>query len=1424
MATWLNRVSIAGVRNGTTSHTYDPSSATNVVSGTPFTPTAGNLLVVLGGGGVTATTPSGWTLPSGGSAVSSNGVYCWTRTAAGGDTFSTTHNASNWEFVVDIYEFSAGSTFNKAASATGVFSANPGPNLTGLTGTNLNVTAMAVNHSDATPRTVTWGAPAVEQAEYASGISSTNGTTFSTAAVVDDVATSRQMTATHSGGSVSDQVAFSVTVSEGGGGGPVFPTIPTVADGRVAFVNQLNTTATLTGPNLNTLTKAPGDLLIALAGEYQSNAGASAAFTGWAGGGLTWTEIADSTGTAVNRLGVAVARVVTGSESGAVTVTRSGTLVGDASMVVLVIPGAHTSTNPAVSAMATGTGTAAPAALSPPWGAEDTLWIGFNGNGMTNATGSWTANNGAPTNYGDYFGTTPADTSTIGDFGIAVAFRQLNTATETMGAFSQDTSNARNSVMLIAVRPEPPPVVNYNGTAAVSGSGSISTTERFGKSATATRTGTSSLSATGTATVVSGDKVATAAISGTGAVTVSERLHEARRNLMKNPSGALVEDGYAFNPGAGGISGLIAPGTNGPILDGFQYGDLECLITGVTTPGSFNQSGIAISGSTQDYMRLPADSEGKAIAFSCYVRDSAAVRTARLWVRFFNDATTLFGGNQFTSAVSIAGPGWNRMTYTGTVPTGATRLGVIIDCQSGTNWAIGESIDVAGVLLELAPGVGTYFDGDTPDTASQDYVWTGPEWLSQSVMFVLGSLAQATLTGTPNITAVGEVSLGQVNYNGTVTRTATGSLSSTGVTGKVSTAAISGSDSLSATGITGKVSTAALAGAGALSATGLVARSSSAALSGTGSLSASGFIQRDSSAAVSGTSALNAAGSLGFVRSATVSGTAALISAGEVSVSDAAVLAGTSAITASGAVSGTNSATVSGTGAINAAGTRATLASTGIAGVGAVTATGSVITGATAAVSGTGVITAGGGTGATAAVSGTSTRNATGVVASTSTASVAGVGSLVTAGGATGSTLLTGSGGIASSGVVALTSTAVITGSGTINPSGGGQAGASAVRSGAGSITAAGMVARASSAAVAGTSAIVTGEVVTKLSSASLSGTPTFTTGAELGTFKSATIAGTSAISASASSIINHAGTSTLAGSSTIVATGVVSTSASSTISGTGTITASASGGTDRSASVSATGAITAAGAVGKSASATRTGTGSISSTGFAAYSGTATWTGTGTITAAGGQMTVSSVQLSGTVNIVTSGRVDTSSSAALTGAPAFSTVNRLGTVAGASLAGVGAFLVSGGANKSATASLAGTGSVEAQGSSTAFRGATVAGTGTLSASGLKGTQRGGMITGTGAFVVSGVVSGAAEAELAGIGTLSAESSLGLAASAALQALGSFYVASGHVENVTVIGVRLKPRRAFTSTTVGRDVTVRAVSMPYDVEVLKDEY
>lgn len=232
-----------------------------------------------------------------------------------------------------------------------------------------------------------------------------------------------------------------------------FPTIPTVAGGRVLSTNQLNTTATRTFPALSGLTKNSGDLLIAICVCYQSSL-TSNVFSGWSD---SFTEFHDSSGTSEMCVGIAY-KWSTGSETAAPTVTQGGTVTGDCSMFLLSIPGAHASTPPEAGSRAVGTGSAAdPAAFNPTgWDAEDTLWISLVGSGMTSGTGTWTATGTtAPTNYTDRVDTNASDTSTIGDCEAAISFRQLNASSEDVGTAGVDTSNSRNVAVVIAVRPVP---------------------------------------------------------------------------------------------------------------------------------------------------------------------------------------------------------------------------------------------------------------------------------------------------------------------------------------------------------------------------------------------------------------------------------------------------------------------------------------------------------------------------------------------------------------------------------------------------------------------------------------------------------------------------------------------------------------------------------------------------------------------------------------------------------------------------------------------------------------------------------------------------------------------------------------------------------------------------------------------------------
>lgn len=231
-----------------------------------------------------------------------------------------------------------------------------------------------------------------------------------------------------------------------------FPTIPTVAAGRVLF--QLNTAGGAGGvktfPNLSSLTKNSGDLLIAIALIYDGNS-TNAEFSSW---GASFLEFFDSATTATPGIGCAY-KWSTGSETGTFTVTSADTSTNDSCMILLSIPGAHATTPPEAGSRADGTSSAAdPASFNPAgWDAEDTLWIAVAISGETGTGGSYTGIDPTnPTNYSD-IAVSGISADAVGGVEGAVAFRQLNAASEDVGPFSVDVSNARNAACVIAVRP-----------------------------------------------------------------------------------------------------------------------------------------------------------------------------------------------------------------------------------------------------------------------------------------------------------------------------------------------------------------------------------------------------------------------------------------------------------------------------------------------------------------------------------------------------------------------------------------------------------------------------------------------------------------------------------------------------------------------------------------------------------------------------------------------------------------------------------------------------------------------------------------------------------------------------------------------------------------------------------------------------------
>jgi hypothetical protein len=231
-----------------------------------------------------------------------------------------------------------------------------------------------------------------------------------------------------------------------------FPTTPTVAAGQVLTGVQANTTATRTFPNLSGLTSPAGDLIIAICIGYNTSTGTDAAFSGWTGG---FTEFHDSATNGTQPIGMAY-KWSTGAETGTFAVTQAGTITGHACFILMSIPGAHATTPPEAGSRASGTTAVAdPAAFNPAgWAVDDTLWIAVCGSGEVSTTGSYTGTVATPpTNYSGIV-ETAASGDVAGAVQGAVAFRQATTGSEDVAGFvGVDVSNARNSAVVIAVRP-----------------------------------------------------------------------------------------------------------------------------------------------------------------------------------------------------------------------------------------------------------------------------------------------------------------------------------------------------------------------------------------------------------------------------------------------------------------------------------------------------------------------------------------------------------------------------------------------------------------------------------------------------------------------------------------------------------------------------------------------------------------------------------------------------------------------------------------------------------------------------------------------------------------------------------------------------------------------------------------------------------
>jgi len=204
----------------------------------------------------------------------------------------------------------------------------------------------------------------------------------------------------------------------------------------------------------------------------------------------------------------------------------------------------------------------------------------------------------------------------------------------------------------------------------------------------------------------------------------------ARTNLMNNPRAASAGSGGWSPTARWGIGGAgnhyYIGGTGGPSGTGIA----TCYRKIWTTAPTANvASGHEIRASTTTLFPC---TPGDVLTVSIYMRISVSGtdKTAFPTIQFY-DRTAVSGA--VTVEFEKVGPtstltlgAWVRVSHTVTVPVGAAGFRLIAEiANSGGLWAVGNQLDVTGMMIEKAAALDTYFDGSSTDTASFDYDWVG---------------------------------------------------------------------------------------------------------------------------------------------------------------------------------------------------------------------------------------------------------------------------------------------------------------------------------------------------------------------------------------------------------------------------------------------------------------------------------------------------------------------------------------------------------------------------------------------------------------------------------------------------------------------------------------------------------------------------
>lgn len=183
-----------------------------------------------------------------------------------------------------------------------------------------------------------------------------------------------------------------------------------------------------------------------------------------------------------------------------------------------------------------------------------------------------------------------------------------------------------------------------------------------------------------------------------------------RTNFAPNPSVEVDLTNWTITPGPTAAATLSRVTTGGVQGSAFARGTWTAAATGV---GGF------IGIDTTDVVGMRPSHR---YTSSAWVRVNRAMSISVRGTAYNGAATTGFAGG---SAIALVANQWTRVSFTQTISSTSNRLVMEIRSATGSDFQIGDTLDVDGVLIEQTDQLRDYFDGATPDALGYDYAWAG---------------------------------------------------------------------------------------------------------------------------------------------------------------------------------------------------------------------------------------------------------------------------------------------------------------------------------------------------------------------------------------------------------------------------------------------------------------------------------------------------------------------------------------------------------------------------------------------------------------------------------------------------------------------------------------------------------------------------